>query len=196
MLQHEVTLWQLGYSSIAGVDEVGRGPLAGPVVACACILPKDTLFVGVTDSKALTAHQRTRLEALLTSHPEVCFSLALVSPEKIDQINILQATLLAMREAIIGLSKEPDYILVDGRDCPSTDYPTRPLIGGDSLSQSIAAASIIAKVHRDGMMLQYHEQYPEYGFDQHKGYGTKKHMEAIEKYGPCPIHRRSFAPFK
>jgi ribonuclease HII len=196
LLEYEDALWQLGYESVAGVDEVGRGPLAGPVVACACILPKHIAISGITDSKSLSAKQRTELEMLLTSHPEVYFALGIITSEEIDRVNILQATLLAMREAVLALSKKPDYLLVDGRDVPNTEILARAVIRGDSLSQSIAAASIIAKVHRDAMMQEYHRQYPQYGFDKHKGYGTKLHLEAIAKYGITPIHRRSFAPCK
>lgn len=196
LLEHEETLWQLGYQSIAGVDEVGRGPLAGPVVACACILPKELCISGVTDSKALSAKRRIDLEKTLTSHTEVFFALGVISPQEIDAVNILQATLLAMRQAVLALSKKPDYLLVDGRDVPDTEIAARALVRGDSLSQSIAAASIIAKVHRDALMLEYHKLYPQYGFDKHKGYGTKLHLEAIAKHGITPIHRRSFAPCK
>lgn len=196
LLEREVSLWKSGYNAIAGVDEAGRGPLAGPVVACACILPKGVVFHGVKDSKALSPSERKRLADFLISHPNVSFALGLVSHEKIDEINILRATMLAMRQAIIALPIKPDFVLVDGRDRPPTDFPTMPIVRGDALCQSIAAASIIAKVHRDAIMDDYHKRYPEYGFDKHKGYATAHHLKAIEKHGCCPIHRKSFAPIK
>lgn len=195
-LVHELALWKCGFKLIAGVDEVGRGPLAGPVVACACILPKGVVFHGIKDSKALTHKERKRLSDYLTSHPDVHWAIGLVSPEKIDEINILRATMLAMKQAIDALSVKPDFVLVDGRDCPPTDYARRAVIRGDSVSQSIGAASIIAKVHRDELMDQYHQHFPQYGFDKHKGYGTAYHRKAIEKYGLTPIHRRSFGIVK
>lgn len=192
MLTHEIALWKTGFSAIAGVDEVGRGPLAGPVVACACILPKAVVFDGVRDSKTLSPTKRCRIAETLKSHSGVIWALGIVSHEVVDSINILQATLQAMRQAITALSLSPDYILVDGRDTPGTSHPAQAIIKGDSISQSIAAASIIAKVHRDAMMDEYHKLYPEYGFSAHKGYGTKAHRDAIETYGLSPIHRKSF----
>lgn len=196
LLEQEIALWKCGFKAIAGVDEVGRGPLAGPVVACACILPKGVLFHGVKDSKALEPQERKRLADHLTSHPDIYWAIGLVSAEKIDEINILRATLLAMQEAISTLALKPDFVLIDGRDSPPMDYARRTLIRGDSLSQSIAAASIIAKVHRDALMDEYHNHYPHYGFNKHKGYGTAEHRKAIEKYGLCPIHRRTFGTAK
>lgn len=196
LLEREVALWKCGYRLIAGVDEVGRGPLAGPVVACACILPRGIAFHGVKDSKSLNPPERKRLADFLISHSDVHYSIACFSHEKVDELNILQATLLAMREALLTLAVAPDFVLVDGRDKPPTDIPTMPIIRGDATCQSIAAASIIAKVHRDELMDEYHKQYPEYGFDKHKGYGTAAHRKAIEQHGPCPIHRKSFAPFR
>lgn len=196
LLEREQALWKCGYKAIAGVDEVGRGPLAGPVVACACILPKGVAFHGVKDSKALPASERKRLADFLTTHPDISWALGVVANEKIDQINILRATLLAMQQAIRNLPTKPDFILIDGRDYPPTDLPKQTVVRGDALCQSIAAASIIAKVHRDELMDEYHKQYPQYGFHKHKGYGTKYHLDAIAKYGLCPLHRRSFAPFK
>jgi ribonuclease HII len=196
LLEQEKELWQSGFSAIAGVDEVGRGPLAGPVVACACILPKWSSFHGVKDSKSLTPTLRKQIAHKLTNDPNVTWALGIVTHEEIDQINILRATLLAMKKAIEALLVPADFVLVDGRDCPETDLPCRAIIKGDTLSQSIAAASIIAKVHRDGLMEAYHEVYPEYGFDSHKGYGTKAHLKAIATFGPTPIHRKSFAPFR
>lgn len=196
LLQHEYALWNSGYKAIAGVDEAGRGPLAGPVVACACILPQGVIFEGVNDSKQLSALERKRLADLLTNNPDVHWAIGLVSAEKIDQINILRATLLAMQQALRALPARPDFVLVDGKDCPPTNLPKKAIIHGDALSQSIAAASIIAKVRRDEIMEEYHLRWPNYGFDQHKGYGTKAHLQAVQVYGLCPIHRKSFAPFK
>ncbi len=193
LIEHELTLWKSGYKMIAGVDEVGRGPLAGPVVACACILPKGIVFHGIKDSKMLSHEERKRFSDYLTTRPDVIWALGIVSPEKIDEINILRATLLAMKEAIDALSQKPDFVLVDGRDRPPTTIDTQALIKGDTLSQSIGAASIIAKVYRDELMDRYHEQYPHYGFNAHKGYGTAQHKKAIEAHGLCPIHRKTFA---
>lgn len=192
LVEHELLLWKRGQKYVAGVDEVGRGPLAGPVVACACILPKGVVFHGIKDSKLLSAKERSRLANFLTTHPEVIWALGTVSHEKIDEINILRASLLAMKMAIEALSVKPDFVLVDGRDKPPIEIECRAIIKGDMLSQSIGAASIIAKVHRDAIMDAYHKEYPLYGFDKHKGYATVQHCKAIEKYGQCPIHRQSF----
>ncbi len=183
-----------GYACIAGVDEAGRGPLAGPVVAAACCISEGVFFPGINDSKLLSPNIRRALFEDLTTHEEVQFSFAFVSEQVIDEINILQATLEAMRQAVKKLKKTPDYLLIDGTHLIGEEIPSEKVIRGDRRSQSIAAASIIAKETRDQLMLDYHKQYPEYGFEQHKGYGTKKHREALLKYGPCPIHRRSFAP--
>jgi len=196
LLEREHILWKTGFKAIAGVDEAGRGPLAGPVVACACILPKGVVFHGVKDSKALKASERKRLADFLTSHSDIHWAIGLVSPEKIDQLNILRATLLAMQQALRALPAKPDFVLIDGRDFPPTDLPKQTIVKGDATSQSIAAASIIAKVRRDEIMDEYHELYPEYGFNKHKGYGTQLHLDMVQKHGLCPIHRRSFAPFK
>ena len=196
LLEREQSLWKCGFKAIAGVDEAGRGPLAGPVVACACILPKGVAFHGVKDSKALKPAERKRLADFLTSRSDITWAIGLVSNEKIDQINILRATLLAMQQAIRALTVRPDFVLIDGRDYPPLEYPKQTMIHGDALSQSIAAASIIAKVRRDEIMQEYHQLYPQYGFDKHKGYGTEAHLKAIQAHGLSPIHRRSFAPFK
>ena len=185
-----------GYKSVAGVDEAGRGPLAGPVVAAACILPRGLIIDGIDDSKKLTPKKREELFYLLISHPEVEFATSVIDSEVIDKINILQASLQAMAEAVSLLPFDPDFLLVDGNQSPPTGIPTATIIKGDSLSKSIGAASIIAKCMRDQIMIDYHEEWPQYGFDQHKGYGTKVHLEALEKHGPCPIHRFSFAPLK
>ncbi len=196
LLEHELALWKCGFCQIAGVDEVGRGPLAGPVVACACILPKGVVFHGIKDSKALSANERKRLSDFLTTHPDIHYALSEISHTVIDEINILRATLLAMKQAIESLRKKPDFVLVDGRDVPFVDLPCRAVIRGDAACQCIAAASIIAKVHRDALMDSYHESYPHYGFNKHKGYATAIHRKAIEKYGPSAIHRKSFGIVK
>lgn len=196
LLERELSLWSTGYNAIAGVDEAGRGPLAGPVVACACILPKGLVFPSVKDSKQLSPIQRKKLADFLTSRSDVHWAIGMVSSKKIDQINILRATLLAMQQALRALPVRPDFVLVDGRDCPPSDLPQQAVVHGDALSQSIAAASIIAKVRRDEIMEEYHLRYPHYGFDVHKGYGTQGHLQAVQVYGLCPIHRKSFAPFK
>jgi ribonuclease HII len=193
-VKHEDALWKRGFKLIAGVDEAGRGPLAGPVVACACILPRGMDIDGIKDSKALTEKERRRLSDLLTSHPDVCYATAVITHDVIDNINILRASLLAMQRAIEALSQVPDYVLVDGRDYPTISNPGRPVVHGDALCQCIGAASIIAKVLRDSIMDDLHKQYPQYGFDSHKGYGTAQHRKAIKQYGLSPIHRKSFAP--
>ena len=185
-----------GYARIAGVDEVGRGPLAGPVVAAACILPSEISLEGLDDSKKLTPAHREALFEHLTAHPEVVYGIGEVDAQQIDVINILQASLLAMLLAVQKLSQKPDYLLIDGIHAPKTQIPSKTLVKGDSRSFSIAAASVIAKVIRDRLMLEYHALYPQYGFDSHKGYGTHQHLLALEAEGPCPIHRLSFAPLK
>jgi len=185
-----------GYRFIAGVDEAGRGPLAGPVVACACILPENLSSIGIADSKQLSEKERLEVYKVLLSTPGVHYGVAVVDSILIDQINILQATFEAMIRAVAVLSVRPDYLLVDGNLLPKIDIPKESVIGGDALVLSIAAASIIAKVTRDALMIGYHARFPEYGFDRHKGYGTRAHLEAIEKWGPSPIHRMSFAPLK
>jgi len=181
-----------GFSSIAGIDEAGRGPLAGPVVAAACIFKKQLFFPGINDSKLLSAKKREQLFLQLTENENVLYGVGIVSHTIIDEINIFQATVRAMHEAVANLAEKPDFLLVDGLQLKS-EIPSLKVIRGDRLSQIIAAASIIAKTVRDRLMLAYHEEYPEYGFDAHKGYGTQKHREAVEKHGLCPIHRRSFS---
>lgn len=183
-----------GYPVIAGIDEAGRGPLAGPVVAAAVILPADFSHPTLNDSKQLTAPRREALYGEITSHAGITWASAAVEPEEIDRINILQATYLAMRTAVIALSRMPDAVLIDGKPVPRFPLPHRGVVKGDSLSLSIAAASIIAKVERDRIMCDFAETYPAYGFEKHKGYGTRKHLESLKIHGPCPIHRRSFAP--
>lgn len=179
------------YSHICGIDEVGRGPLAGPVVAGAVILPKDCDILYLNDSKQLSEKKREELYDVIMEKA-VSTGLGFVSPERIDEINILQATYEAMREAVAKLSPEPDLLLNDAVTIPGVAVRQVPIIKGDAKSISIAAASIIAKVTRDRLMVQYDSVYPEYGFASNKGYGAAAHIEALRKYGPAPIHRRSF----
>lgn len=186
-----------GFQHIAGIDEAGRGPLAGPVVAAACILPKGHLLHGITDSKKLLSEERYKLYQELILHPDICYAVGVVEPYEIDELNIYQATFKAMLLALSRLSRKPDYLLIDGRACPSQNQiPCEAIVGGDDLSYCIAAASIIAKVTRDHIMMGYHDLYPQYGFNEHKGYGTAGHLQAIQLHGPCPIHRRSFGLLK
>ena len=185
-----------GYSRVAGIDEAGRGPLAGPVVAAACILPEGALFDKLNDSKQLEPEERNKLYDEITSYPGLIYGIGIGDVKLIDQINILQATFAAMRRAIEALAFKPDYLLIDGNQIPTREFPAEAVIEGDSRSISIAAASIIAKVTRDRMMEQLDMQWPDYGFRQHKGYATPRHLEAIQKWGPCPIHRKSFDPVR
>lgn len=179
------------YAHICGVDEAGRGPLCGPVVAGAVILPKDCSILYINDSKKLSEKMRDVLYDEIAKGA-VAWGVGVVSPERIDEINILQATYEAMRMAIDKLEVAPDILFNDAVTIPDVDIKQVPIIKGDAKSQSIAAASIMAKVTRDRMMQQYDELYPQYGFARHKGYGTKAHIEAIKEFGPCPIHRRTF----
>lgn len=176
---------------ICGIDEVGRGPLAGPVVACAVILPKEAYYRYLNDSKKVTQKRREKLYDEITNEA-VAYSLGVVSPQIIDEINILQATYKAMQEAISGLSVKPDKILVDAVHIPDISIPQVSIVKGDAKSVSIAAASIVAKVYRDRMMADYDKLYPEYCFAKNKGYGTKAHMEALRTIGISPIHRKTF----
>ena len=178
---------------IAGVDEAGRGPLAGPVVAAAVILDELHPIAGLNDSKKLTARRREQLFDEIRAKA-LCFSVAEASVEEIDSLNILQATMLAMRRAVQGLRLKPVMVLVDGNRIPTLDIPAEAIVKGDALVQSISAASILAKVHRDRWCRQVHEQYPQYGFAGHKGYGTAAHMAALQAHGASIYHRRSFAP--
>jgi ribonuclease HII len=196
MSKCEKRLKSEGFSRIAGVDEAGRGPLAGPVVAAACILPAGVFFEHLNDSKLLTADQRNVLFEQITLCPHLIFGIGIIDMKTIDRINILQATFLAMRKAVEALSTQPDYILIDGNQLPMFDIPSESVVHGDSLSISIAAASIIAKVTRDRIMEEMDGKWPEYGFKQHKGYATEQHLDAIQKFGPCPTHRRSFDPVR
>jgi ribonuclease HII len=202
-LGHERDLWQKGLTVVAGVDEAGRGPLAGPVVAAAVVLPcgwsetgLDGRLRGLNDSKQLTEAQREDYYSVLTSHPEIRFAVVGVEVEVIDRINILQATHRAMNQALAQLQPPPEHVLVDGGPVKSMRFPHTALVKGDARSYSIAGASVLAKVTRDRLMRELDRLYPGYGFAEHKGYGTPKHLAAIQGLGPCPIHRRSFAPFR
>lgn len=184
------------YSQIVGVDEVGRGPYAGPVVAAAVILPANAekTILGLNDSKKLTAKKREELNKILLEREDVKVSIIELSHEVVDELNILQATHKAMRMAVEELMPEADFILVDGKPVPNLPLPSQNIIKGDSKSASIAAASIVAKVYRDNIMIAADKKYPGYGFAKNMGYGTKQHREALEEQGVCPIHRRSFTP--
>ena len=189
MKQFDLDRKKSGY--LAGVDEAGRGPLAGPVFAAAVILADDVIIEGINDSKKLSEKKRELL------YDEICekaisYCVASVDEKEIDDINILQATFKAMRNAVSGLSVKPDYVLIDGNKSPSTSFAEETVVKGDSKSMSIAAASILAKVSRDRYITGIADKYPGYGFEKHKGYGTKAHYEAIEKLGICPIHRKTF----
>ncbi len=194
----DITMWEIEnslYSEtvqlICGVDEAGRGPLAGPVCAAAVILPRDLQIPGLTDSKKLTDKKRRELFPVIQEQA-VAYGIGLASEQEIDEINILQATFLAMRRALDQLSVRPDLALIDGNRETDFGLPVKTVVKGDSLSANIAAASILAKVTRDNIMIQLSEQYPEYGFEVHKGYGTKAHYAALTEHGASPVHRRSF----
>ena len=180
-----------GYSVIAGVDEAGRGPLAGPVYACAIIMKEDNIINEVNDSKKLSEKKREELYDIILENA-VCYSVASVDEKTIDEINILNATMLAMEKAIEGLSVKPDLVLIDGNQNKNISANNRTVIKGDALSYNIAAASVIAKVSRDRYIREMAEKYPEYGFEKHKGYGTKDHMAILREIGPCEIHRKTF----
>lgn len=180
---------------VAGVDEAGRGPLAGPVVAAAVILDDQRPIKGLNDSKKLSAPVRARLYDEIRERA-LCFAVAEASVEEIDTLNILQATMLAMRRAVEGLSLVPVKVLVDGNRLPVLKIAAEAIVQGDALVQAISAASILAKVHRDRLCLTLHEQHPQYGFDEHKGYGTAMHLAALKQHGACVHHRRSFAPVR
>ncbi|UCG29868.1 MAG: ribonuclease HII [candidate division WOR-3 bacterium] len=186
----DLKLWKK-YSLIAGVDESGRGPLAGPVVAAAVILPRDYVHPEIDDSKKLSPNKRATLYKII-AEKAIAYSFGIVDAGTIDIINILEATKQAMRSAITQLDPMPQYVLIDGLGIGELPVRYEALIKGDSLSTSIAAASILAKVHRDMIMCEYHEFYPQYYFNRHKGYPTKLHRDCIQKYGSCPIHRKSF----
>lgn len=203
MLRYEHDCWARGLTRIAGVDEAGRGPLAGPVVAAAFVFSANEAeherngpLARLTDSKQLTRKQREHFFEWLTHRETRMHGIGIASVAEIDRHNILQATYLAMRRAIAALPSPPEHILVDGRPVPGLPQPSTAIIGGDALSLSVAAASVIAKVTRDQLLLQLDQQYPQYGFAQHKGYGTARHIQALLEYGPTPEHRQSFRPVR
>ncbi len=196
LLAHEKEVWNRGVRRVCGIDEAGRGPLAGPVVAAAVVLPRDFEHPTLTDSKKLTPKMRERIYTELTTHPAIEWSVASISAPEIDELDILRATWKAMVTARDGLKTPPDWTLVDGLRVPPLGEAQTPLVGGDSRSWSIAAASVLAKVTRDRWMTEAEAAHPGYGFARHKGYGTAAHLEALRQLGPCPIHRRSFAPVR
>jgi ribonuclease HII len=202
-LSFECELWRAGTTLVAGVDEAGCGPLAGPVVAAAVMFPHDWLekglyskLRGLNDSKQLTEEQREKYFRVITSHPEIHYAVSVMDVEMIDRINIRQAAWRGMNAALDQLTPKPQHALIDGLQIKWLPYPQTALVEGDAKSYSIAAASVLAKVTRDRLMIDYDRQYPGYGFAEHKGYGTPQHLAAIEERGACPIHRRSFAPFR
>lgn len=191
MLEFEQLYTSQGFKAICGVDEAGRGPLAGPVFAAAVILPEGLEIEGVTDSKKLSEKKREKLFDVICEKA-IAYSIASASVEEIEELNILQADMLAMKRAVEGLSVKADFAMIDGNKTPQLEIPCVAIVKGDAKSESIAAASILAKVSRDRLMIQMAEKYPQYKFEKHKGYGTKVHREAILEYGPCEIHRMSF----
>lgn len=201
MLEFEHQAWACGCRRVAGVDEAGRGPLAGPVVAAAVFLARDFLVSeerglldGLTDSKQLSASRRESFFALLMGRPEVALAVGCADPWEIDRLNILHATHLAMKRAVIGLEEPVDHLLVDGLPVPGLPCAATSIVDGDALSLSVAAASVVAKVFRDALMGDLDRRFPAYGFVRHKGYGTRFHTQALLEYGPSPSHRRSFRP--
>jgi len=190
-LEFEKEALAKGYKSVCGVDEAGRGPLAGPVCAAAVILPEGVIIDGVNDSKKLSEKKRESLFDVIREQA-LSYSIAYATVDEIEEINILNATMLAMHRAIDDLEIKADYAMIDGNKIPPIDIDAECIVKGDAKSMSIACASILAKVSRDRLLYKYAEEYPMYGFDKHKGYGTKVHREAILKYGPCPYHRKSF----
>ena len=190
-LEFEKEALAKGYKSVCGVDEAGRGPLAGPVCAAAVILPEGVIIDGVNDSKKLSEKKRESLFDVIREQA-LSYSIAYATVDEIEEINILNGTMLAMRRAIDGLDIKADYAMIDGNKIPPLDIDAECIVKGDAKSMSIACASILAKVSRDRLLYKYAEEYPMYGFDKHKGYGTKVHREAILKYGPCQYHRKSF----
>ena len=190
-IEYEQNAELKGYKAICGVDEAGRGPLAGPVCAAAVILPPNTIIDGVNDSKKLTEKKREALFNVI-KETAVSYCIAYASVEEIESINILNATMLAMKRAVEGLDVKADYAMIDGNKMPPLDIDGETIVKGDAKSMSIACASILAKVSRDRLLYEYAKEYPQYQFDKHKGYGTAAHREALIKYGPCPYHRMSF----
>ncbi|MGI6548949.1 MAG: ribonuclease HII [Syntrophomonadales bacterium] len=195
MLRYEMDLYDTGVQYIAGIDEAGRGPLAGPVVAAAVILPRDFFVPGIDDSKRLKPSRREEL-SMAVKRQALAWAIGIVSVSCLDQINIYQATRVAMMIAVNNLCVKPQHLIIDAVKLPELDIPQTPLVKGDSLSQSVACASILAKVERDAMMEGYERLYPGYGFAKHKGYATREHVEALFRLGPCAIHRTSFEPIK
>lgn len=192
--KHEKALRLTGCQIIAGIDEAGRGPLAGPVVAAAVILPERFRHRVLTDSKQLTKGQRESIFEEITQRTDVFWTFSVADHAEVDRLNILRATHEAMRRAVVALSIIPHHVLIDGRPVRPFPLPSTSIVKGDATSYSIAAASVIAKVTRDRLMLEMDAKYPEYDFARHKGYGTPQHLERLQRYGPCPIHRRSFLP--
>ena len=190
-LKYEKILWQKGFKTITGIDEVGRGPLAGPVYACAIVFKKDFIIPEVQDSKKLSEKKREYLFEIIKEQA-ISYGIGRATKEEIEKVNIRQATFLVMRRAISELSVKPDYLLVDGENLPATNIPSEGIVGGDDKSFTIAAASIMAKVSRDAFMKDLDKKYPNYKFANNKGYGTREHIEAIKKYGITPVHRKSF----
>ena len=190
-LFYENSAYERGYNAVCGVDEAGRGPLAGPVCAAAVLLPKGLILEGVNDSKKLSEKKREALFDIITEQAED-WSLGFATVEEIEEINILNAAMLAMKRAVEGLKIPVDFAIIDGNRKPSLNIDCEAVVKGDAKSMSVAAASILAKVSRDRILRQYAIDYPQYGFEKHKGYGTKLHVEALKKYGPCEVHRPSF----
>lgn len=190
-LGYENEAYAKGYTQICGVDEAGRGPLAGPVCAAAVILPKGKLIEGVNDSKKLTEKKREALFEVIKAEA-VSYAIAFATVEEIEELNILNATMLAMKRAVESLPQQADYAMIDGNRLPDLSIDCETIVKGDAKSHSIACASILAKVSRDRLLYEYAKEYPQYHFDKHKGYGTKLHVEALRTYGPCPVHRMSF----
>ena len=193
-LDHENQLRAAGHAIVAGIDEAGRGPLAGPVTVAAVVLPADFTHAVLNDSKQLTEKKREAIYAEITADPRIRWHCCVIEPDEIDRINILQATWEGMRRSALALDPRPDAVLIDGKPVKKYPLPQVALVKGDSLSFSIAAASVIAKVTRDRIMLRLAEEFPQYGFEIHKGYPTPQHLAALKKHGPCPQHRRSFGP--
>ncbi|HSF68050.1 MAG TPA: ribonuclease HII [Nitrospiraceae bacterium] len=191
--EFELEARRRGYRRIAGLDEAGRGPLAGPVVAAAVILPTRCRLAGLNDSKQVSESERARLYDVIVARARD-IGVGVATEQEIDRLNILEATRLAMRRALASLTPLPDCLLIDAVAWPDVTIPSRSIVKGDTLCLSIAAASIVAKVTRDRMMVVYHRTYPEYNFLSHKGYGTEEHLQRLAQYGPCAIHRRTFAP--
>lgn len=188
---YEHNAYLRGFTAVCGIDEAGRGPLAGPVCAAAVLLPEGLVIDGLNDSKKLSEKKRELLFPVIEENA-LAFGIGFADEKEIDEINILQATFLAMRRAFDAMQRRCDYVLVDGNRMPPMPVPGETVVKGDAKSPSIAAASILAKVSRDRVMLEYTKQYPEYQFEKHKGYGTKAHVEALHAFGPSPIHRRTF----